>query len=113
MKTDEIAAFLAKPCPPGHERTFNPECASPDGGCLVCWMNWLNEKTNGLEIWRLTGEEDEIERGTVQNVYYSGTEIEYFDVLFDNGDFDSFDGSWLDKTFFWTKEEARMALRQN
>lgn len=50
MKTDEIAAFLANPCPPDYKRMFNPECAIPDGGCLICWMNWLNEETNGPEI---------------------------------------------------------------
>ena len=113
MKEDEIAEFLANKCPPGHERTFNPECTIPDGGCLVCWMSWLDEEIKELEVWHLTDDEnDEIERGVVQHVDYCGSKVEEFDVLFDNGDFDSFDGHWLGETFFWTKEEAMNALKE-
>lgn len=62
----------------------------------------------GPVVWALS-DDGKIKSGTVAFVDYNKTDVATYEVLFDNGATESFDGDSIGKNLFWTKEDAQTA----
>ena len=95
-------------CAQGTEIRFPVE-RCPRCGFMFKGISYLNLR-KGDDIWYADEEENFVEHGVIDSVLIKGDKVESFAVIFDDGDFDVFDGSGLGKHYFMEKQSAEDAL---
>lgn len=65
---------------------------------------------HGSKVWYVDYEASEVEPGEIYLISFKDGVVDSFSVNFENGDFDEFVGSSLEKSFFASKNAANDAL---